>query len=112
MTRLAARRGVRHRARDLDGWVFRDTINCIMIGERPGRRGPSRYNRLYRDRRKAWPLAVSRCNAATRTSIRHDTTRRRVTRPRGAATRSSVARTGVQRHGELGTTCDTAERAM
>ena len=43
MTRPAARRGVQKSGRARPGWW-----------------GESRYNRLYRDRRKAWPLGVSR----------------------------------------------------
>ena len=46
--------------------VCHDTIGCIVTRGRPGWWDVSRYNRLYRYRRKAWPLAVSLYNAAPR----------------------------------------------
>ena len=72
------------RARGLAGGLCYDTKFCIVIGardwllgvvsryslcimgERSGQRGVSRYKRLYRDRRKAWPLGC----VATRPAIR------------------------------------------
>ena len=82
------------RARGLDCGLCRDTQYCIVTEARGWplegcvtiqslyrdkraslAAGVSRYNRLYRDRgAEAWPLGVSRYNAATRSSLCCDTT--------------------------------------
>ena len=90
----------------------------------------SRYNRLYRDRRKALPLGLSRYNAATWPGLCYDTTEEPATRrtrhntlygPAWVETRSSVRCDRVVRalqHGRAcaatlsGLHCHTVRRAL